>query len=387
MATLLILVIFCGFIGLGIPDSLFGAAWPAIYSDLQFPISYANYITILISLCTVISSMMSGWINARFSAAQISIVSTLLTAIGLWGFSISNHLFFLCLFSLPLGLGAGAIDAALNHYTALHYSARAMSFLHCSYGVGVTVSPLILSFSLAGENGWRGGYQTAVWIQLAIVALFLLSLPLWNRAHPEQKSETQTRNERHRFSQLAKIPAFLPSVSLLFFSCALEFTCGTWGSTFLVETKHLPVNLAARAVMFYYFGITLGRFLSGIMANRISPRNIITCGSVCMSSAVLLLLFAQNPYLASIALFLIGLGNGPMFPNMVHLTPQMFGSAASSAMGFELASGNLGILLAPPLFGYLAEWLSVSLMPYYLLLFLVPLLISHFIITNQDKRV
>lgn len=387
MATLLILVIFCGFIGLGIPDSLFGAAWPAIYSDLQFPISYANYITILISLCTVVSSMLSGWINTRFTPAQVSIVSTLLTAIGLYGFSVSNHLFFFCLFSLPLGLGAGAIDAALNHYTAQYYSARAMSFLHCSYGIGVTVSPLFLSFALAGAGGWRGGYQIAVWIQLAIVALFFLTLPLWKRVHHKKADEEHVHNQKQSFSALTKIPGFLPSVFLLFFSCALEFTCGTWGSTFLVETKHLPVSLAARAVMFYYFGIALGRFLSGIMAARVSPRKIISCGIVCMSLAVLLLLFAQNPYLASLALFLIGLGNGPTFPNMVHLTPQMFGSASASAMGYQLASGNIGILLAPPLFGYLAEWLGVALMPYYLLLFLIPLLISHFIIQNQGKSV
>lgn len=387
MATLLMLVIFSGFIGLGIPDSMFGASWPAIYSDLNLPISYANYITVLISVCCVISSMMSGRINARYSAAHVSIVSTLLTAIGLLGFSLSGNMVFFCLFAIPLGFGAGTIDAALNHYTALHYSARAMNFLHCSYGIGVTVSPFLLSLALSGSLGWRGGYRIAFCIQLVITLLFVLSLPLWKRAEQSPAEETPISESRIKFSSAAKFSGFWASLILIFSSCAIEFTCGTWGSTFLVETKHLPANLAARTVMFYYFGIALGRFLSGVLAAHVSSKKIIRIGSCFITFATALLFFASSPYLAGFALFLIGLGNGPIFPNMMHLTPNQFRGASASVMGYQIASGNIGILLAPPVFGLIGERFGVSLMPWYLLIFLIPLLITCTVMYRTYKRV
>ncbi|MBE6916216.1 MAG: MFS transporter [Ruminococcaceae bacterium] len=387
MATLLMLVIFSGFIGLGIPDSMFGASWPAIYSDLNLPISYANYITVLISVCCVISSMMSGRVNAKYSAAHVSIVSTLLTAIGLLGFSFSGNLLFFCLFAIPLGFGAGTIDSALNHYTALHYSARAMNFLHCSYGIGVTVSPFLLSLALSGDLGWRGGYRIAFCVQLLIAFLFVLSLPLWKRVETEPAIEAPISETRIKFSSAMKLPGFWTSLCLIFASCAIEFTCGTWGSTFLVETKHLPAHLAARTVMFYYLGMALGRILSGIFAPHLSSKKIIRMGVFCMTLAISLLFFVSSPYLAGFALFFVGLGNGPVFPNMMHLTPKQFECASASVMGFQIASGNIGILLAPPIFGLIGERFGVSLMPWYLLIFLIPLLITCTAMYRTYKRV
>ena len=385
MATLLMLVIFCGFVGLGIPDSMFGASWPAIYSDFQIPISYANFVTIILSIGTIVSSFLSGQINSRVSAVSVSVVSTLLTAIGLFGFSVSNNLWFLCLCAVPLGLGAGAIDSALNHFVALHYSASAMNFLHCSYGVGVTVGPLIMSMAISNV-GWRRGYLAVFFIQLVITLILILSTPLWKRVGGSTE-QTESSQDLMRLSETAKLPG-LGFVLLMFFtSCGIEFTCGHWGSTFLVEAKHLSKEAAARMVTLYYVGITTGRFLSGILATKISPRRIVQIGLLCVLGAIGLLFLPGSVLLSGAGLFLVGLGNGPIFPNLVHLTPQFFGERASaSVMGIQFASANTGILLVPMLFGFLTKSFGLELLPYYLLLFFIPLAVS-FCKTNKKRNV
>lgn len=387
MATILMFVIFCGFVGLGIPDSMFGASWPAIYADFQIPFSYANFITLILSFGTILSSMTSGRINARFSTVTIAITSTLLTAIGLVGFSVSQNLLFLCFFAIPLGLGAGAIDSALNNYTALHYNAMVMNFLHCSYGVGVTVGPLLMSFALSGGGIWRSGYTTAFVIQLCITAILVLSIPLWSKVARNDGLEQTEDPPLMKLSETLKLPGLWLALLIFFTSCGIEFTCGNWGSTFLVEAKGLPVEFAARMVTLYYIGITLGRFLSGVLAARLSCWRIIGIGLCCISLAVVLLLIPASPYLAGFGLFLVGLGNGPIFPNLVHLTPQNFGANASaSVMGLQLALANTGILLVPMLFGFLAGKLGLSLLPYYLMILLVPMLIVTRLAYKKFKR-
>jgi len=382
MATLLMLVIFCGFVGLGIPDSMFGASWPAIYSDFSIPISYANFVTIILSVGTIVSSVMSGRINAKFSAVSVSIVSTLLTALGLLGFYCSKNLWFLCLCSIPLGFGAGAIDSALNHFVALHYSASAMNFLHCSYGVGVTVGPLVMAGAIS-SIGWRGGYLATFFIQLVITLILLLSIPLWKRVGGNaEKSETPA--ELMTLSETVKLPGFWFVLLMFFTSCGIEFTCGNWGSTFLVEAKHLSASAAARMVTLYYVGITAGRFLSGILATRMTAQRIVQIGLACVLCAIGLLFIANLPLLSGFALFLVGFGNGPIFPNLMHLTPKFFGHRASaSAMGLQMASANTGILLVPMLFGFLTKTFGLELLPFYLLLFFLPLAISFF---KTNKR-
>lgn len=367
MATLLLIVIYIAFIGLGIPDSLFGAAWPAIYPEFGVPMSLASVVTLLISACTAVSSLSSARLINRFGTGLITLVSTALTAIALLGFSLSGALWWLCLFAVPLGLGAGAIDSALNNYVALHYRATHMSFLHCFYGVGVSLSPYLMSLALGEQNNWRGGYRVAFFIQLTISAVALLALPLWGRV---QQNETASKTVAPRtlpLRQQARTPAIRAVWGLFVTSVAIEFTCGTWGSTFLVNARGLTAETAARVVTFYYIGMTLGRFLSGVLAARLAGWRLIRIGQGVVFAAIVMLAI-PSPVTAGIGLFLVGLGNGPAFPNLTYLTPHSFGADVSqSVMGTQLAASYVGTMAVPPLFGLLAQTFGAGLFPWFLL--------------------
>ena len=239
MATALLIIIYIAFIGLGIPDSLFGTAWPAIYSDFGLPFSFGSFVTVIVSCGTVISSIISSKVIAKLGTNKVSAYSTLLTAIALLGYSFAPNLWVMCFLSVILGIGAGSIDVALNNYVALHYSATHMSFLHCFYGVGVSVSPYILSLVIAGKSGWRGGYRITFVIQLAIAALLFISLPLWHKVHGAERNADETEHKSLSLGNILKIPGVKMMCGLFIASCAIECTCGGWGSTFLVEYKHL----------------------------------------------------------------------------------------------------------------------------------------------------
>ena len=402
MATLLLCLIYIAFIGLGIPDSLFGAAWPAVYEEFGLPVSWANFITLLISGCTIFSSLMSPLLIRKLGTGILTAICTSLTAIALLGFSLSRAFWWLCVFALPLGLGAGSIDTALNNYVANHYKAMHMSFLHCFYGVGVALSPLLMSFALSGSAGWRGGYRAVFWFQLAVALLTIAALPLWtaakkrekttktaqnsadmaqnagssaeNIAERDEREDKKLRQEDLRQArpagllQAVKTPSVRAAWFVFFGSCALECTCGNWGSTFLVGARGLTADAAALAITFYYVGMALGRFLSGVFANKFSGWKIIHAGQVALLAALILLMLPFPATVATAGLFLVGLGNGPLFPNMLHLTPVNFGRELSeSAMSTEMAASYVGILAMPALFGVLAQAVSVALLPYYLL--------------------
>lgn len=369
MATLLLIIIYLAFIGLGIPDSLFGTAWPAIYQEFGLPISAASCVTLLISGCTVAASLMSAWVINRFGTPKITAVSTAVTALALLGFSLSGNLLFLCLFAVPLGFGAGAIDAALNNYVALHYKATHMSFLHCFYGVGVSLSPYLMSIALADNSNWRNGYRLSFFIQLAIAIVTIVSLPLWKKAHPRTAEQSPAEKPKTlSLLQLARMPSVRAVWIIFLASCAIEFTCGTWGSTFLVNSKGMAVDEAAKAITLYYAGMALGRFCSGLAANRLSSWRIIFIGQGIVLAAIVLLFLPLPSGAAVTGLFLIGLGNGPLYPNLVHLTPQNFGRDISqSVMGSQMAAASIGIMLAPPLFGLLAERMTTGIFPGFLI--------------------
>ena len=372
MATALLIIIYIAFIGLGIPDSLFGTAWPAIYSDFRLPISFGSFVTVIVSCGTVLSSIISSKIIAKLGTNKVSAYSTLLTAIALLGYSFAPNLWVMCLLAAILGIGAGAIDVALNNYVALHYSATHMSFLHCFYGVGVSASPYILSLVIAGKSGWRGGYRITFAVQLAIAVLLFITLPLWQKAHGSEKNTYKTGRDRLSLSSKLKIPGVKIMCGLFITSCAIECTCGGWGSTFLVEYKHLPAEKAAQIVMIYYVGLTLGRFLSGVLATRLHSWKIIRLGQIVLGAALLLLVLPSNVYLCAAGMFLIGLGNGPLFPNFNYLTPENFGSDISqSVIGIQMASAYIGIMLAPALCGLLGQTFGMVIFPYYLILFYV----------------
>lgn len=370
MATALLIIIYIAFIGLGIPDSLFGTAWPAIYSEFVLPISFGSFVTVIISCGTVLSSVISSKIISRLGTNKVTAYSTLLTALALLGFSFVPNLWVMCFFAIILGIGAGAIDVALNNYVAIHYSATHMSFLHCFYGVGVSASPYILSLVIAGNFGWRGGYRIAFAIQIIITLLLFLSLPLWRKAHGGENESEENTHKDLSFGSVLKIPGVKMMCSLFIASCAIECTCGGWGSTFLVEYKHLPAEKAAQIIMIYYIGMTLGRFLSGVLAAKLHSWKIIKLGQIVLGLALLLLILPSGVYLCAAGMFLIGLGNGPLFPNFNYLTPENFGSDVSqSVIGIQMASAYIGIMVAPALCGLLGQVFGMVIFPFYLIVF------------------
>lgn len=372
MATILLVIIYIAFIGLGIPDSLFGTAWPAIYQEFHLPISYASFVTVIISCGTIVSSMVSARVISMFGTNKVSAFSTAMTAAALFGFSCSDSLLFFCLFAIPLGLGAGAIDTALNNYVSLHYSATHMSFLHCFYGIGVSVSPYVLSLVISGKYGWRGGYRIAFGIQLGIALLMLFTLPVWKKAHGQGGEMQEQKMKALTFGEVMRISGVKTMCCLFFASCAIECTCGGWGSTFLVEYKHMSAEQAAGIIMFYYVGMALGRFLSGILAMRLNSWQIIKIGQCILGAALFILLLPASPQISGVALFMTGLGNGPLFPNFNYLTPQNFGEDVSqSVMGTQMAAAYVGIMLAPAVCGILGQNISMGVFPVYLLAFYV----------------
>lgn len=385
MAALLLLIIYIAFIGLGIPDSLFGAAWPAIYTEFGIPVSRGSLITMLISGGTIISSLLSAELIRRFGTGRITAFSTSLTAAALFGFSCSGNLLLLCLFAVPLGLGAGAIDTALNNYVALHYRASHMNFLHCFYGIGVSLSPLLMSLALSADS-WRNGYRTVFWLQAGIAVLTILALPLWKRVSAVSGQEEEAA-ETVRFSRLLRDSRVRMACLVFIGSCGLEYSCGNWGSTFLVTSRGLEADAGAGMITLYYVGIAAGRFLSGILSFRLGSRRLVLMGQAVVLAA-LLLLCLPGLALPGLGLFLVGLGNGPVFPNMLHLTPRIFGKRLSqSVMGVQMAASYVGILLAPALFGVIAQEIGAALFPGWLfLLYLLMMTGSFFTVLKRKEK-
>lgn len=386
MSTLLLIIIYITFIGLGIPDSLFGTAWPAVYAELELPISWANFITLTISGGTIVSSLLSTRLVNRFGTARVTAVSTVMTAAALLGFSLSGNFFSLWLMAIPLGLGAGAIDTVLNNYVALHYKAAHMNFLHCFYGIGVSLSPFLMSAALAQNADWRGGYRTVFMLQAAIAVLSVVTLPVWKKAGAAQTQTEET-------SRSAGILPILKSPKLYFIgmifigSCAVECTCGGWGSTFLVEARGASVDAAARVITLYYVGIAAGRFISGLLAERLTCRQLVGIGQVITAAAILLLLLPLPSVLAAASLFLIGFGNSTVFPNMLQMTPLLWGRELSqAAMGLQMALAYVGILSAPALFGLLAQRIGLTLFPYYLAVFFAVMLAGVILTRHYTKK-
>lgn len=372
MMTTLLIIIFITFIGVGLPDSVLGTAWPAIYREFNLPVSLAGYISATVSACTIISSLISSKVINRFGTGVVSAVSTLMTATALLGFALANNAVPFFLLAIPLGLGAGSIDTALNNFVALHYSASKMNFLHCFYGLGVAASPYIMSLALGAEGNWRKGYIIIGLIQFCIALIAALSLPLWKRAEKKDRDENTSLPKTLTLSQLFKMPAVRLSCLAFFGSCALELCAGSWSSTYFVNIKGLASDKAAQIAMLFYVGLASGRFLSGVVAHKTGRWRIIRIAVLILFGAIILFILPLPLSASAAALFFIGLGCGPVFPNLTHLTPQNFGADISqSVIGVQQASSYAGIMLMPWLFGILAQAISTAIFPYYLLLLFV----------------
>ncbi|MBO4697697.1 MAG: MFS transporter [Lachnospiraceae bacterium] len=375
MATLLIIVIYAAFVGLGIPDSLFGTSWPSVYTEFGLPFSLGGVITCICSSGTMISSLLSARLIKRLGTNKLTAACTLLTGVSLFGFSFSNNFLFLCLLSLPLGLGAGSIDTALNNYVALHYSASQMSFLHCFYGVGVTVSPFIMTLVFRSGMGWRSGYRIASGIQLGLALLIIVTLPVWRKVHGSEAG-AEEKFETLSLKEAAAIKGVKIMWLLFICSVTIEVSVGSWSSTFLVEHRHLNNEMAAASVTFYYLGMTIGRLLSGVFARRLHSWQIIKTGLLILGAALLLLIFVPNNIVTIAALMLIGLGNGPMFPNFNYLTPENFGESRSPAIiGTQMAVSSFAIITGPILCGLIGQVLGMRSFPFFLTVFYVLMLV------------
>ena len=369
MTSLLLAVIYLAFIGLGLPDSLLGAAWPMIYPQFGVPVSSMGLISMIISAGTILSSLNSSRLTRALGAGKVTLLSTVLTALALLGFGISRSLWQLCFWAVPYGLGAGSVDAALNNYVALHYASRHMNWLHCMWGVGTIIGPSLMSAALTGGHGWSGGYLLTALVQGLIVAVLLLSLPLWGRPTSGNGSETETAALSLR--EVLAIPG-AKEVMLCFFGyCALESTAGLWAASYLTLARDIPAETAAGFAALFYLGITAGRAVSGWIAPRLGDDGMICLGlwGIGLGLAALLL---PGPAAVSLAgLVIIGLGCAPIYPSIIHSTPAHFGAHRSQAViGVQMASAYVGSMAMPPLFGLMARQITPALFPFYLLVLL-----------------
>ena len=386
MYTLLLVLIYIAFISLGLPDSLLGSGWPVIHNDLNVPVSSMGIISMIISGGTIVSSLMSDRLTRKFGTRIVTVVSVFLTAAALLGFSLSSQFWMLLVFAVPYGLGAGAIDAALNNYVALHYTSRHMSWLHCFWGVGTIVSPFVMSYSLTVLN-WNMGYRIVGFIQLGIGLLLLITLPVW-------KSNIQTGDVASESIGLAgalKIKGVPYLLTGFFAYCAAESTAMYWASTYMVEVRNISTERAARFASLFYIGLTIGRFLGGFIMNKLGDRKMIILGTCILSCGIISLLIPTGSSFVPLAGFIIiGFGCAPIYPCIIHSTPYNFGPENSGAIiGIQMASAYVGTTFIPPLFGVLGNLIGFKVFPVYLLVFVI-LMISMteltFKITGKSRR-
>ena len=371
----LLIVIYIAFIGLGVPDSLIGSAWPAIHTEMGIDVEAVSILTFLISGCTVLSSMFSAGILNKLGTAKVTAFSTAMTAAALFGFSVVPTFALMIPLAVILGLGAGAIDSGLNNYVALHCKASHMNFLHCFYGVGVTLSPYIMSLAL-NNTGWRNGYRYAFYVQAAIALLLIVSIPLWKKSSSTDQTDEKKGVNLTLLQMVKKREIRLVWVIMLATN-AIEYACGVWGSTYLVTEKGFSAEHGALALTIYYAGMSIGRFASGMLAEKISTWKRIFIGSAILAPAVAVMLLPLHGAVAVAGLLFIGLGNGSGYPNLIHLTPHNFGKDVSqSVMGSQIAFAYIGVMLAPPMVSLLSGLVGIKVYPVLLVVLYVIMVVA-----------
>lgn len=385
MFSFLLLIIYLSFISLGLPDALLGSAWPIMHEELKVPLSYSGSVYMLISCCTILSSLKSESLNRRFGTGKITAFSVLLTALAIFGFSMSRSFYMLLLFAIPYGLGAGSVDAALNHYVALHYSSRHMNWLHCMWGIGASIGPYIMGFVLQRGYSWSKGYLLIGILQAGLTFLLFLSLGLWKEKEEDMndlvKVEVHEGAEGKKamsFREILRIPGAKECIASFFFYCAIEQTIGLWSGSFMVYSLRIDAKLAASFVALFYFGITFGRFLAGIFSAKWKDEELILGGIAILFLGIALLfpaglssgkqLFGMElrQVFVILSLLFMGLGCAPIYPAIIHSTPYNFGAENTSALiGKQMASAYIGSLSLPPIFGVLAKNFGTELFPFY----------------------
>ena len=378
MFHLLLAVIYLSFISLGLPDALLGSAWPIMYQEFQVPVSYAGAISIIISCGTILSSLQSDRLTRKLGPGKVTAISVALTALALFGFSTSHSFRMLCLWAIPYGLGAGSVDAALNNYVALHYESHHMSWLHCMWGLGASAGPYIMSYALMGNQGWNMGYAYISILQIVLTAIILFSLPLWKNRTDNNSSTEATNAKALSIPEILTIPGAKAILIMFFCYCALEQTAGLWASSFLVLYHGLDAETAASFASLFYIGITVGRGINGFIAMKLSDTQMIRLGQTIIGLGVTLLFLPLGETTALIGLVTVGLGCTPVYPCVIHSTPEHFGADKSQALiGVQMACAYIGSLLMPAIFGLIANHISASLYPAYLLAILVLMVCMH----------
>lgn len=370
MYSLLLALVYLAFVSLGLPDALLGAGWPVMHEAFGVPVPYMGFISMIISGCTILSSLASDAVNRRFGTAKVTVTSVFLTAIALVGFSFATEFWMLVVLAVPYGLGAGSVDAGLNNYVALHYSSKHMSWLHCFWGVGTIVSPFVMSYALS-TSVWNNGYRIVACIQFAIAVLLLVTLPVWkvNKA----KAEVQKQAKSLRISEALKIKG-VPYLLIGFFAyCSAEATTMGWASTYFFQAKGINSETAAAYASLVFIGLTVGRFFGGFIMDKLGDRKMIVLGTIITVCGIVCLLIPINNEILAVAAFvIIGLGYAPIYPCIIHSTPDNFGAENSGAIiGIQIASAYVGCTLMPPLYGMLGKYLGYGIMPVYLLIFVV----------------
>lgn len=385
MFQFLLAVIYLSFISLGLPDSLLGSAWPTMYSELGVPISFVGIISMIIAVGTIISSLQSDRLTRKLGTGKVTLISVAMTAIALYGFSVSHSFLALCIWSVPFGLGAGSVDASLNNYVALHYESRHMSWLHCMWGVGATLGPYIMGYALTKDMGWNSGYGIISILQIVLTAVLIFSLPLWKK-HTPIISDNGKKIAAKALSlrQIIRIPGAKEVMLCFFCYCALEQTTGLWASSYLTLYKGVSADTAASFAGIFFIGITIGRALSGFITMKLNDVQMIRMGQFIIGLGVIIMLLPLGQNASLVGLIMIGLGCAPIYPCIIHSTPSHFGTDKSQAIiGVQMASAYVGSCLMPPIFGLIANYITVALLPVYLLLLLVLMVVMHELLTKK----
>ena len=386
MVSLLLPIIYVAFISLGLPDSLLGSAWPSMYPQLGVPVSYAGIISMIISLGTIISSLNSARLTRALGTGKVTAISVGMTAAALFGFSVSGQFWMLCLWAIPYGLGAGSVDAALNNYVALHYESRHMSWLHCMWGIGTMISPMVMGAALAGGMPWTSGYRYIALFQILLTAVLFVSLPLWQKRTVGTSGE-EAAPTALTFGQVLHLPGAKEVMLCFFCYCALETTAGLWASSYLTLSRGVPAGTAASFASLFYIGITAGRAACGFLTLKFNDVQMIRMGQGILAVGVLALLVPGPQVLALAGLVLVGLGCAPIYPSIIHSTPDHFGAERSQAViGIQMASAYVGNLAMPPLFGLLANNITPALFPFYLLVLLLLMVFMHEQLVRKTSR-
>lgn len=391
MVTLLLMVIYLSFISLGLPDSLLGSGWPVMHADLMMPLASGGIISMIISGNTIVSALLSGKILKRWKAGSVTLVSVAMTAVALLGFSFAPNFWFLCLWAIPYGLGAGCVDTALNNYVAVHFSSRHMSWLHCFWGVGASISPYIMGFQLSCGHSWRMGYAIVGILQILLVIILFLSQPLWRRMEGVPTDIDEGERSKCGIRESITIPGVVGMCIAFFCYCSLENTAGFWASSYFVQVKGIAAETAAFWASFFYLGITFGRFLSGFFSVSLGDRKMVKLGLGLVLVGVCSILAIDTVFASVAGVLLIGFGCAPVFPSLLHETPQSFSLSSSQAvMGMQMASAYLGSTFMSPFFGLVSKWTGLWFFPVYMLIFLLLMIAaiaySHKLIDERKMR-